>query len=100
MSKRLNVQHLFIFLITIMLMFGCSPTEGSDSEEPTNPDPSSTETVQEDEAELVEEGEPEPVTLVISTPWDDTMYEDRVKDHVESTFEHITLEHVQIGNRE
>src|SRR5699024_8651453 len=43
---------------------------------------------------------PEDVTLIIGTSWPDWMLEERVSDHIEDVYPHITIEHQLIGSKE
>jgi len=85
-----------LFLGAIILLAACS----DGNEEPKADASTNTDGASNNETVNNEDGELEPVTLLMVTHWGDEQFEFTFKEHLEEKYPHITLEHVQSGSGE
>ncbi|HLQ97179.1 MAG TPA: ABC transporter substrate-binding protein [Candidatus Dormibacteraeota bacterium] len=101
MKKWCVNKYVFFLLFSVfVLLMGCT-----DSEQDGNVDDNNAENNENENNNGNEGGEngknsdgeeePEPVTLLMVTHWDDGQFEANFKSHLEDKYPHITLEHVQ-----
>src|SRR5699024_11629237 len=70
------------------------------NEEPKADASTNTDGASNNETVNNEDGELEPVTLLMVTHWWDEQFKFTFKEHLEEKYPHITLEHVQSGSDE
>src|SRR5699024_7241547 len=96
--EKFRVARLvsILFLGAIILLAACS----DGNEEPKADVSTNTDGASNNETVNNEDGELEPVTLLMVTHWGDEQFEFTFKEHLEEKYPHITLEHVQSGSGE
>ena len=104
MGKRKASKLLFFVLLLVFtcIMAACSNSNQTSGEKNKDDDTNQSENTNNGTTDSgdSEEGEPEPVTLLMMTHWGDEQFEQNFKQHIEKEFPHITLEHVSSNWRD
>ncbi|MEK3888313.1 ABC transporter substrate-binding protein [Bacillus sp. FSL K6-3431] len=94
MKEMKKIIFMTLMACLALLLISCTNQESGGSSDSKSPEKANKEEV--------ESGEREPITIKAAVIWDETMFNERFKEPIETKFPHITMEHIHIdtGNRE